>query len=115
MKLMIKVFIEDLARYDCESIASALRQWRHVSHDFPTPADIVKIIIPPKEKISNAAYVSAQKRKESSGGYYYDNSVKDAKLIAQYEADEYKKTETKGEDYIAIGKSDLCGLLEDKR
>ena len=50
IELVIRVFIDDLSQFEPDKIIEALAKWRKEEADFPTPADIKKILSVKKQR-----------------------------------------------------------------
>lgn len=88
LPLKIKVFQRVLAGYSPTEINDGFDEFFKTATNFPVPADIIKIIDPPTEKLSTAAYISIKKR-QAQGEYIWDDREKN--FLIAYENQEYGK------------------------
>lgn len=61
IKVLTKVFLEDLKAYEPVKVMQAIKQWRMISPEFPTPADI-NAILAPQPKFDKNVYYSLNER-----------------------------------------------------
>lgn len=77
-----------LEPYEGPKIQAAFKQWMTESSTMPTPADIVKLIDPPKEKLSGLVY---NRIKEDMKKDTFFLSKAEREYLAAYEKQEMDK------------------------
>lgn len=87
----IKMFQMVLAEYPDSEIKRAFKIFLKEGSAFPIPADIVRIIEPPKEKLSAMLYFQL-KRHQAQGHYIWDDREKE--FMQKFEDQEYDKLDS---------------------
>lgn len=60
IEALTDIFLDDLKNYEPEHVLAAIKKWRLVDPNFPTPADIINLL-EKKPKLDKALYIRAQK------------------------------------------------------
>jgi hypothetical protein len=92
MENIIEAFMMVLNGYQFEKIEEAFKIYMRTQSDMPTPANIIRLIEPPVEKLSTSMYVNLKKIIEDSG---YNIFISDAekRFMAAYEDQELRKAD----------------------
>lgn len=77
-----------LGDYDIDLVEEAFKQYISRNNQMPTPADILNIIDPPKEKLSPVLYQQI-KKKIADGGFYLTDEEKN--FLRKFEKQELDK------------------------
>lgn len=65
MKTVLQVFVSILGEYEPQAVVDAFRTHLKRSNEFPTPADIVKLIDPEPQPLDKSVYVNLCKRRDN--------------------------------------------------
>lgn len=79
------VFLKVLNKYPMQKIVEAVTKWLEVGTEFPTPADIIKLL-DPTPKFDKSVYISLNKRRGDFTQYSWEYDY-----LKAYEANEIKK------------------------
>lgn len=85
IQVVAKIFIDDLKDYSANEVVNAISKWRKSSPEFPTPADIIKLL-DPAPKFDKSVYISLNKRRGDFTQYSWEYDY-----LKAYEANEIKK------------------------
>lgn len=69
IRVLTKVFLDDLKAYEPVKVLLAIKQWRKTDPNFPTPADI-EAILNPKPKFDYAVYQRLLDRSKRENLYH---------------------------------------------
>ena len=75
-----RVFISDLSEYPPDDVVKAIAQWRKTNQEFPTVADIVKIIFP-QPVFSADLYRELQRKRKEPNSWLTDSEKKYIKMF----------------------------------